>query len=141
LSYLFDTCTLSEAKQAQPNPTVIAYLKALPPDNTYISVLTLGELMKGARLLPIGQKRIQIEQWIAGIAFNYAGRILPVTHDVALVWGELLASAQQQGRRIPPVDGLLAATAIRHGMHLITRNTSDFNGTGVMLVNPWAVSL
>ena len=68
---------------------------------------------------------------------DYAERILPVDAETARVWGELTAAAQSGGKAVSVSDGLIAATAIRHGLHVMTRNVSDFRDTGAMLINPW----
>jgi predicted nucleic acid-binding protein len=68
---------------------------------------------------------------------HYADRVLPVDLETSHIWGELTAAAQKIGKIIPASDGLIAATARRHGLHVMTRNTEHFEPTGVMLVNPW----
>jgi len=68
---------------------------------------------------------------------DYASRILPLDREAAHIWGELTAAAQKRGKIVASNDGLIAATAHRHGLHVITRNISDFEPTGAMLINPW----
>jgi len=68
---------------------------------------------------------------------DYAERILPVDAETARVWGELTAAARARGKTVSVSDGLIAATALRHGLHVMTRNVSDFIDTGAMLINPW----
>ena len=69
----------------------------------------------------------------------YADRVLPVDLETSHTWGELTAAAQKAGKIVPASDGLIAATARRHGLHVMTRNTEHFEPTGVLLLNPWAV--
>ncbi|MGC1580631.1 MAG: hypothetical protein WA766_04065 [Candidatus Acidiferrales bacterium] len=72
-------------------------------------------------------------------SFYYADRVLPVDLETSHIWGEFTASAQKSGKIVPASDGLIAATARRHDLHLMTRNTGHFEPTGVLLLNPWAV--
>lgn len=99
--------------------------------------VTIGELVYGAKRLPVGAKRRDLEAWITSLRQTYAARILPADDETAAIWGELTATVQAAGRLLTPQDGLIAATALRHGLHLMTRNTKDFATTGVLLINPW----
>ncbi len=104
----------------------------------FISVVTLGELRKGAMLLPPGAKRVRIEYSIEALIPAWFGeRVLPVTQAIAERWGVLDAQRQQIGRPLAVVDGMIAATAIEHGLTVVTRNVRDFTGLGVGIFNPW----
>ena len=137
MKYLLDTCVLSELNQLEPNPNVNACLDRLPRANLFISTITIGEITKGVHMLEEGRKRHGLERWLEALETDYEGRILPVTVDISRLWGELLANAKKQGIGLPVVDGLIAATAIHHGMHVVTRNVIDFMATGVLITNPW----
>ena len=102
-----------------------------------MSVLTVGEIIKGISLLGSGRKRESLQRWVQGIEAYYADRILPVDLEVCTIWGELTANARARGITVPAIDGLIAASAHRHGLHLMTRNIADFETIGVMLLNPW----
>ncbi len=79
-----------------------------------------------------------MEDWLqADVRFWFGERILPVTEAIATRWGHLAAEARQQGTTLPVVDGLIAATALHHGLTLVTRNTKDFPAPGVKILNPW----
>jgi predicted nucleic acid-binding protein len=105
--------------------------------DVFLSVLTIGELRKGIDRLKPGPKKHALSTWIDRLAVAAEGRILSVDLETAVIWGEVSARAEKKGRPIPAIDGLLAATALRHGLHLMTRNVADFEPTGVLLVNPW----
>lgn len=137
MKVLLDTCVLSEAKQARSNPAVVAFLRGLDESKAFISAITIGELTKGIALLEPGKRKTGLEGWLSGLEDYYAARILPIDADIARIWGELLAKAKRQGVGLPVIDGLIAATAIHFGLHLVTRNVSDFEVTGVLLINPW----
>jgi predicted nucleic acid-binding protein len=110
---------------------------ALDPDQLYISVITVGELTKGVALLPVGTRQRELAAWLHGLEQRFAAQILPVDTEVARRWGELTASAQALGVQIPASDGLIAATALRHGLRVMTRNSRHFAASGAPIVDPW----
>jgi predicted nucleic acid-binding protein len=134
---LIDTDVLSEARKADGHPLVRQRLAAAAPDDLFISVISLGEIAYGVARLPAGAKRRELEAWLAMTERHFSDRVLPVDRDIAQLWGEITAKAAQGGRTLHAADGLIAATALRHGLRLMTRNVKDFETTGVMVVNPW----
>jgi len=134
---LVDTCVLSEVQRRQGNPQVRERLGAIAAEEVYLSVLTLGELRKGIDKLKASAKKKALDAWLDQIILAGGNRVLPIDRETAVIWGEVTARAEKKGRSIPAVDGLIAATALRHGLHLMTRNAADFEATGVLLVNPW----
>lgn len=134
---LVDTCVLSEVQRRQGNPRVRERFEAIAAEDVYLSVLTLGELRKGIDKLKASTKKKALDAWLAQIILSAQDRILPIDRETAVIWGEVAARAETKGRPIPAIDGLIAATALRHGLHLMTRNAADFEATGVLIVNPW----
>jgi predicted nucleic acid-binding protein len=134
---LLDTCALSEIRHPKGNPAVKEAYLALPESDLYISVITLGEIMKGISLLEDGSRKNELAQWVQGLEQYYSEHILPVDRDVAHIWGEITARAQQSGHTLGACDGLIAATALANGLHIMTRNVRDFECTGACLINPW----
>lgn len=106
-------------------------------EDLFVSVLTLGEIAKGIGLLPAGKKRNELLSWLDGLREEYSERLLPVTSEIAILWGQTSARLKAIGVGIPAVDGLLAATALYHGLHLMTHNKRHFDATGVAVVDPW----
>jgi predicted nucleic acid-binding protein len=137
MKMLLDTCVLSELRRSDGNPRVRMTIENCPDSDLFISVLSLGEIIKGITLLAPGKKKEGLQRWAQGIEQNYADRILPIDVETSRIWGEITAQARAQGITVPAVDGLIAATALRNGLHLMTRNTVDFMATGVLLTNPW----
>ena len=136
MSYLVDTNVLSELRRREPNPRVVEWFTQRPSTTLFLSVLTLGELRKGIQLIPDGERRLRLLDWLeAELPKFFAGRILAVDASVADRWGRLQADA---GRSVPAVDSLLAATALHHGLSLVTRNVRDFMYSGLEVVNPWS---
>ncbi len=134
---LLDTCAISELSKPVPNPGVRATVGRLRPTDLYVSVLTAGEIGKGVALLDDGKRKSELTMWLQTLERTYADRMLPVDLETCRIWGELTAKAQRTGQVIPAMDGLLAATAVRHGLHVMTRNVAHFEVTGVPLLNPW----
>jgi len=137
MSYLLDTNVLSEAKQKQANPKVINWLGSQGAIDSYISVITLGEIEEGISYLGKTKKAKSLRHWLDDIKLNFQNRILPIDEKTMQIWGELRANARRNGQTLAVMDSLLAATALNHDLVLVTRNTSDFNATGVRLFNPW----
>jgi toxin FitB len=134
---LLDTCVLSELYKPEPLAAVHEAVSNVPDENLYLSVITLGEIGKGIALLPNSRRKHELSVWFAHIEHAYVERLLPINAETAAIWGKVTAEAQQDGFVIHASDGLIAATALQHGLHLMTRNVKDFDPTHVMLINPW----
>ncbi len=136
--YLVDTNIPSEFTRDQPDARVAKFIGDAGQQNLFLSVMALGEIRKGIDLLPVSQKRTELQEWLdTEVRAWFAGRILPVTEAIAERWGQLAAAARKQGVTLAVVDGVIAATALEHGLTLVTRNTKDFAPLGVTLLNPW----
>jgi predicted nucleic acid-binding protein len=137
--YLLDTCVLSEVTRPRPEARVLTWLDVQDEMSLLLSVITLGEIQKGISKLPTGRKRRQLQRWLdQEIPRRFMGRIVAVDHEVAVRWGTLSGTAERQGRPLPVLDGLLAATALVAGCTLVTRNTPHVEATGVLLFDPWS---
>ncbi len=135
MSYLVDTNVLFELRRKEPNPRVVAWFEERPATTLYISVLTLGEIQKGIEALRKSKRKLKLLDWLdTELPAFFTGRILPIDEEVADRWGRLLAAA---GRPLPAIDSLLAATALTHGLALVTRNVDDFPHPDLEIVNPW----
>lgn len=138
MKYLLDTCLLSELTKPAPAPSVVAWLKRQTESSCYISVLTLGELMRGIHRLPTTAKRTKLEEWMqTELLLRFKGRIITINEAISMRWGILVAKMGAQGRVLPSIDSLLAATAQEHGLTIVTRNTKDFQDIGIEIFNPW----
>jgi toxin FitB len=134
VKYLVDANILSEPTKPAPDPRVVAWLRTHERDIAVDPVI-LGELRFGILILPKGKRRSVLERWFdAG-----AGRLhcLPWDADAGLKWAELLARLRSAGKAMPIKDSLIAATAIVHGLTVVTRNRSDFANAGVPIVDPF----
>lgn len=135
---LLDTCALSELRRPKPNDAVLRAIDALASEDLFLSVLSIGEIAKGIAVLKESKNRRALQSWLQTLERQYSDRLLPIDLETSRIWGELTAAAQKMGRTIPATDGLIAATARRHGLHIMTRNIGDFEPAGVLVLNPWA---
>lgn len=136
--WLLDTCVLSEYARPKPNSHVMSWLAGADEAALALSVLTLGELRRGALALAPSRRRSALESWIdQALPTRFVDRVFPVDKRVADVWAERQARLDRQGRPLPVFDGLIAATAVVHGYGVATRNERDFAAFGVPIVNPW----
>ena len=137
---LLDTCVLSELVRPKSNASVRKAVEGLAEEESFVSVMSLGEIERGISLLDEGARKRALSGWLDGLQRDYAGRILEIDAETARLWGALTARASKAGRQVGAADGLIAATALRHGLHIMTRNVKDFEPTGAMIVNPCDVA-
>ena len=137
--FLIDTNVLSEYNRpGGPDAGVKRWLETTDRRTQFVSVITLAEIQKGIELLAEGKRRAQLQQWLAeDLETWFAGRVLPVDHRVGMRWASLVAHGTRAGRPLPTVDSLIGATALAHGLTIVTRNTKDFEGIGAAVINPW----
>lgn len=134
--YLLDTNVLSETIKPHCDPGVRGFLGDL--SEAYISVLSVHEIAYGIERLPQGKRRAALTRATEALIETFADYILPITQPEARAAGVLRAASQANGRVVDTADGLIAGTALVHGLTIATRNEKDFNGLGVLVHNPWA---
>jgi len=134
---LIDTCIFREVMHPSGHQRVKDRFAAIDAADMYVSVMTVGEIRKGIEKLDAGPKRSGLEAWIKQLVASSRGRILPVDLDTMEIWGEISGKALKQGTTLPVADGIIAATAIQHGLRVMTRNVKDFESSGVLITNPW----
>jgi toxin FitB len=138
MTYLLDTCLISELVAKQPNQQVLDWLDAQIPQTLYLSIISIGEIAKGISKLTASQRKDSLEIWLhQTLPDRFAGRILGIDIQTMLLWGEVVGKLEQQGRKLPVLDSLIAAIALQNSLFLVTRNENDFVGTGVLIINPW----
>ncbi len=139
MSYLVDTCVISEVIRPRPAASVVAWLEAQDDEALFLSVIAFGEIAKGVETLGDAKRRAKLRQWLENdLATWFAGRVLAIDAVVAARWGALAGDAERRGRPAPVVDGLIAATALVHNMPVVTRNVADFESFGVACIDPWS---
>jgi predicted nucleic acid-binding protein len=135
--FLLDTNVISETTKDRPNANVRDWLTTVAEEDTYLSVITLGELRRGVASLTSSVKRTRLESWLQDVMLRFRGRLLPVDEAVAERWGVMVADAEAAGRTLPGSDSLIAATALEHRMVFVTRDAGELAISGVQLLNPW----
>ena len=133
--YLLDTNILSELRKgARATPGVVAWFDGVDDEALFTSVLVIGEIRRGIELArrTDPEKATALEKWLAALVTHFSDRILPIDDRVADRWGRLSVD-----QKLPDIDGLLAATALVQDLSLCTRNTADFERSGVKLLNPF----
>ncbi len=134
MRYLVDANVLSEPTKPAPDARVIDWLSDHESDLVVDSII-LGELCIGVHALPSGRKRTRLERWFEALA--EAVECLPWDVAVSRRWARLVVELKRKGDPVPLLDGMIAATALTHGLAVATRNTLDFRKTGVKVVDPF----
>jgi hypothetical protein len=133
--YLLDTNVISETVRAVPDPRVMRWLDSLEPEQLHVSVLSLGEIRKGALAVADKRRRDKLLAWLHNkLPEWFESRVLPVDAGVSERWADLMAKARTP---LPAIDSLLAATAAHAGLVVATRNVRDFERLDVKVFNPW----
>ena len=133
---LVDTNVLSELTKPSPEARVVGWLEVNEPALA-VPTITLAELRYGIARLPRGRRRSSLLRFWQTTCDQFRGRIFSFDQRAAEQYGDVAAAAEQAGRPLNVQDGQIAAIALVHGMHVATRNVSDFDATGVAIVNPW----
>ena len=139
MNYLIDTNIISELRKGQRcDAGVRAWFASVDDANLYLSVLVLGEIRKGIELARAKDpdQAQALAKWLSSLGEGFADRILPIDDAVGDAWGRMSAK-----RPVPVIDGLLAATALVHGLTLVTRNTGDVLDLGARVLNPFEAGI
>jgi tRNA(fMet)-specific endonuclease VapC len=129
---------VSELVAAQPDAGVVRWIDSMAEERLYLSAVTIGEIKKGIERLTNTRRKSALSEWLEDdLLIRFEGRILPIDTPVMLVWGELTAELETQGRKMPAIDSLIAAIALQRKLSLVTRDEDDFANSGVVVVNPW----
>jgi predicted nucleic acid-binding protein len=139
LSFLLDTNAFSAIVRTGGDPHIEAWLSDVDEDDLFISVLTVGEIRRGLTLLLPGRRKRDLSVATDRLISEYRERVLPVDETIARRWGDLSARYREGGIVVGVVDELIAATALTHGLVLVTRNLRHFEQSGCPLLNPWPV--
>lgn len=138
MSYLLDTCVVSELVKKSPRREVVDWIDAQEESTLYLSALTIGELEKGIVKLPASARKTRLATWVRrDLTVRFSGRVLPIDARIASHWGAITGESERRGLPLPVVDSLIAATALVNDLQIVTRNTEDFARCGVVCINPW----
>lgn len=138
MNFLLDTCVISELVSRQPHPGVVEWLHNLDSSRAFLSVLMIGEIQKGIEKLPDSKRKEILRAWLRDeLLVRFRGRLVALDVEILMTWGTLAGRLGIQGKPMPPMDSLFAATALHHDFTFVTRNEEDFFRSGVKLFNPW----
>ena len=138
MSWLLNTCVVSELVRPRPKASVVRWVQERDEDELFLSVITIGELEKGIAKLPNSTKRVTLEQWVRReLANRFRDRLLVIDSGVAARWGAIVGVSEARGQPLPVIDSLIAATSLQHDLTVVTRNTDDLERCGARCFNPW----
>lgn len=136
--WLLDTNILSELRRRRPEPRVVAFVSAEPLDSLYISVVTLAEIRFGIELVADAGRRAELNDWLTHtVRPMFEERVLPITEDIMLKWRLLVEDGRKAGHTFSQPDLIIAATALEHGLTVVSRDTADYERARVPVRNPW----
>jgi toxin FitB len=138
LTYLLDTCVISELAAKRPAPEVMEWIQGVDPESVFLSAVTIGEIRKGIEKVRDPKRKAVLDAWLHGeLLVRFRARLAVLDAGVFLEWGALVGRLENQGTPMPAIDSLIAATALHGRFVLVTRNGDDFVRSGVKLLNPW----
>jgi predicted nucleic acid-binding protein len=132
--FLIDTMVLSELRRRRRDPGVVAWIRRVRQEDCFLSVVSIGEIERGI----VRQRTVdplfadQLAAWLDQLLRLHGDRLLTIDLGTARRWGQLSAALGHGG-----ADLLIAATALEHGLTVVTRNLRHFTPTGVATLNPW----
>lgn len=138
MKYLLDTCLISELIKKVPNAAVVHWLDEQDEQSLFLSVLTIGELQNGISKLAASARKDELQVWVEhDLTLRFTGRVIDIEMEAVLIWGRLQGESEQRGESLPVMDSLIAATAVAHGLVVVTRNVKDLERCQVRVCNPW----
>ena len=137
--WLLDTNILSELRKPRPEQSVVAFVSMQPLESLYVSAVTFAEIRFGIELVADIHKRSALTQWLnLQLRPMFDNRVLPVTEDVMFKWRLMVEEGRKLGHTFPQPDLIIAATALHHGLTIVSRDVTGYAKTRVQLVNPWS---
>ena len=136
--WLLDTNVLSELRRPRPDRRVLAFVAAQPLELLHVSSVTLAEIRFGIEGVTDANRRAELVEWLAHkVRPMFDGRVLPVSEDIMFKWRLLVEEGRKVGHTFSQPDLIIAATALHHGLTVVSRDTADYARTRVALINPW----
>ncbi len=136
--WLLDTNILSELRRPKPEPRVLAFIAGQQLDLLFVSAVTFAEIRFGIELVTDAARRVALNSWLTHtVRPMFAQRVLPVSEDIMFRWRILVEEGRKVGHTFSQPDLIIAATALHHGLTIVSRDVGDFQRVGVAIVNPW----
>ena len=140
--WLLDTNVLSELRRPKPDRKVVAFISAQPLELLYVSAVPLAEIRFGLEAVTDASRRAELNDWLAHkVRPMFEQRVLPVTEEIMFKWRLLVEDGRKAGYTFSQPDLIIAATALHHGLTVVTRNVSDYERVRARVLNPWVDSL
>ena len=138
MAWLLDTNVLSELRRPKPEQRVVAFVEGCPLDQLYVSVVTFAEIRFGIEMVPEPSRRLALNQWLAEkVRPMFRSRVLEITEDIMLKWRLLVEEGRKTGHTFSQPDLIIAATAVHHGLTVVTRDRAQYDKAGASVFNPW----
>jgi predicted nucleic acid-binding protein len=138
MAWLLDTNVLSELRRPRPDGKVVAFVSNCALDQLYVSVVTLAEIRFGIEVVNEANRRAELNDWLMHkVRPMFDGRVLEITEEILLKWRLLVEGGRKTGHTFSQPDLMIAATAIHHGLTVVTRDRSEFDQARVPVLNPW----
>jgi toxin FitB len=136
--WLLDTNILSELRRERPESRVVSFIASKPLDLLFVSTVTFAEIRFGIECVADAGRRAELNDWLAHkVRPMFEQRVLAVSEDVMFKWRLLVADGRKAGHTFSQPDLIIAATALHHGLTVVSRDTSDFKRARVPILNPW----
>jgi hypothetical protein len=137
--WLLDTNILSELRRPKPERKVLAFVAGQPLELLYISSLTFAEIRFGIELITDATRRTELNEWLMHkVRPMFEQRVLAITEDIMFKWRLLVEDGRQAGHTFSQPDLIIAATALHHGLTVVSRDVSDYQKARALVLNPWA---
>lgn len=139
--WLLDTNVLSELRRPKPDANVVRFVSGEPLDLLHVSVVTFAEIRFGIELVKDASRRMELNDWLANkLRPMFEDRVLDVTEDIMLKWRLLVESGRKSGHTFSQPDLIIAATALHHGLTIVSRDTSEYGKASVPVLDPWTTT-
>ena len=136
--WLLDTNVLSELRRPRPAEKVVAFVASQPLESLHISAVTLAEIRFGIELVADAGRRVELNDWLTHkVRPLFAQRVLPVSEDIMFKWRLLVEEGRKAGHTYSQPDLIIGATALEHGLTVVSRDTADYERARVPMLNPW----
>jgi predicted nucleic acid-binding protein len=136
--WLLDTNILSELGRPRPESRVVTFISTQPLEFFYVSAVTFAEIRFGIEVVKNSNRRATLNDWLnQTLRPMFEHRVIPITEDIMLKWRLLLEEGRKAGHTYSQPDLIIAASALHHGLTIVSRDTREYRLTGARVLNPW----
>jgi predicted nucleic acid-binding protein len=136
--WLLDTNVLSELRRPKPERKVLAFIAAQPLEHLYVSAVTFAEIRFGIEIVADASRRGELNDWLAHkVRPMFEQRVLAISEDIMFKWRLLVEEGRKARHTFSQPDLIIAATALDHGLTVVSRDVSDYRKARVPVLNPW----